>query len=85
MAITLQEHIQDLQTQVDLIDSEQEAAKVMLEQLNKELAKFQVKEERKRHLQAAISNLTILLESEPEVQAVLNPVDPFGDAADWSN
>jgi predicted nucleic acid-binding Zn-ribbon protein len=80
MSISLQEHIDDLQHSVDVIKLEQSVLTSRLEKMRELTDTFQSLEERKRHLEMAISNLEALRQLDPDVQAALNPHDPFGDA-----
>lgn len=80
MSISIQEHIDDIKSKINVIKAEQELLATKLaavEPLRKELREL---EDKKDAYEGVLRNLEHLRGMEPDVQAVLNPADPFGDA-----
>lgn len=81
MNIDLRDYIDSIQAEIDSTVAEMEHLRDEIKKVDPLRKKIMELEERKFHLEGAMSNLLILRNLDPEVQAVLNPVDPFGDAA----
>ena len=78
MAITIKQHVVDLEDKIAEIAAQQEILKdeiAKVDPLRKELLALELK---KDTLAAARANLLNLVEKTPEEEAALNPVDPFG-------
>jgi DNA-binding ferritin-like protein len=81
MSISIQEHIDDFNEKIAALDERYAALKARIDELKPVREEMEKIAFEKHDLEAVLINLQYIRNKEPDKQAVLNPPDPFGDAA----